>query len=81
MVIERSGLKACLRTGTASRWALQLASEHGIQVSPEALWRHRGTLIIGWLPTWRGRTSHGAIIPIRGDRFVALSGAAAKNMG
>ena len=34
--------------------AAQLAAEHGVQVSPEALWRHRGTLASGGLPTWRG---------------------------
>jgi hypothetical protein len=34
--------------------AARLAAEHGVQVSPEALWRHRGTLISGGLPTWRG---------------------------
>ena len=31
-----------------------LAAEHGVEVSPEALWRHRGTLVSGGLPTWRG---------------------------
>jgi hypothetical protein len=34
--------------------AAKLAAEHGVQVSPEALWRHRGTLVSGGLPTWRG---------------------------
>jgi hypothetical protein len=34
--------------------AMQLASRRGIAVSPEALWRHRGTLLPGGLPTWRG---------------------------
>jgi hypothetical protein len=43
-------LCACASTEAAAR----LAAEHGIQVSPEALWRHRGTLISGGLPTWRG---------------------------
>ncbi len=32
----------------------QLASQHGIQVSPEALWRNRGVLISDGHPTWRG---------------------------
>jgi hypothetical protein len=39
---------------TASEAAAKLAAEHGVQVSPEALWRHRGTLASGGLPTWRG---------------------------
>ena len=34
--------------------AAQLAAEHGIVVTPEALWRHRGTLLSDGLPTWRG---------------------------
>jgi hypothetical protein len=34
--------------------AAQLVAEHGVQVSPEPLWRHRGTLASGGLPTWRG---------------------------
>lgn len=34
--------------------AAKLAAEHGVEVSPEALWRHRGTLVSGGLPTWRG---------------------------
>jgi hypothetical protein len=43
-------LCACASTEAAAR----LAAEHGVQVSPEALWRHRGTLVSGGLPTWRG---------------------------
>jgi hypothetical protein len=34
--------------------AAKLAAEHGVQVTPEALWRHRGMLVSGGLPTWRG---------------------------
>ena len=34
--------------------AAKLAAEHGIALTPEALWRHRGTLVSGGLPTWRG---------------------------
>lgn len=44
------GLRATASTEAAAR----LAAEHGVQVSPEALWRHRGTLVSGGLPTWRG---------------------------
>lgn len=43
-----------LRATESTEAAAQLASEHGVQVSPEALWRHRGTLISGGMPTWRG---------------------------
>lgn len=34
--------------------ASDLARQHGIEVSPAALWRHRGTLASGGQPTWRG---------------------------
>jgi hypothetical protein len=34
--------------------AARLAADRGVPVTPEALWRHRGTLISGGLPTWRG---------------------------
>ena len=34
--------------------AARLAAEHGIPVAPEALWRHRGMLVSGGLPSWRG---------------------------
>ena len=43
-----------LRATKSTEAAAQLASKHGVQVSPEALWRHRGTLISGGMPTWRG---------------------------
>ena len=43
-----------LRATASTEAAAQLAADHGLQVSPEALWRHRGTLASGGLPTWRG---------------------------
>ncbi|SBO44436.1 Nif11-like leader peptide family natural product precursor [Cyanobium sp. NIES-981] len=43
-----------LRTTDTTEAAARLAAEHGIHVTPEALWRHRGTLESGGLPTWRG---------------------------
>lgn len=43
-----------LRATESTEAAARLAAEHGITVSPEALWRHRGTLVSGGLPTWRG---------------------------
>ena len=49
-----SAFAQALRATASTEAATQLASEHGVQVSPEALWRHRGTLISGGLPTWRG---------------------------
>jgi hypothetical protein len=43
-----------LRATASTEAAAQLASERDVQVTPEALWRHRGTLVCGGLPTWRG---------------------------
>ncbi len=43
-----------LRATESTEAAARLAAEQGIAVSPEALWRHRGTLVSGGLPTWRG---------------------------
>jgi hypothetical protein len=31
-----------------------MVCEHRLDVTPEALWRNRGTLISGGRPTWRG---------------------------
>ena len=39
---------------TESTAAARLAAEHGVSVTPEAFWRHRGTLVSGGLPSWRG---------------------------
>lgn len=44
---------ALRRCGTTHE-AAALAERYGISVSPEALWRHRGTLVPGGMPTWRG---------------------------
>jgi len=43
-------LKACASTQEAAH----VARRRGIRVSPEALWRHRGALLAGGVPTWRG---------------------------
>jgi hypothetical protein len=44
---------ALMATGS-TEGAVLVAQRHGIALSPEALWRHRGTLMTGGLPTWRG---------------------------
>ena len=49
-----SAFARALRHAPSTEAAAHLAAEHGVQVSPEALWRHRGTLVSGGLPTWRG---------------------------
>ncbi|MFN6339732.1 MAG: Nif11-like leader peptide family natural product precursor [Cyanobacteriota bacterium] len=43
-----------LRATESTDAAVRLAAEHGIAVTQEALWRHRGTLVSGGMPTWRG---------------------------
>ena len=43
-----------LRTSDSPQAAADLALQHGIEVTPAALWRHRGTLARGGQPTWRG---------------------------
>ncbi len=43
-----------LRSTSSTEDAVQLAQAHGIVVSPEALWRQRGTLTEVGMPTWRG---------------------------
>ncbi len=43
-----------LQATTSTAAAARVAAAHGIPVMPEALWRHRGTLVSGGLPTWRG---------------------------
>lgn len=53
-LLERDAAFAQALGATASTEAgAKLAAEHGIVVTPEALWRHRGTLVSGGLPTWR----------------------------
>lgn len=45
---------AALRTSDSPQKAADLAHHHGIDVSAAALWRQRGTLAHGGVPTWRG---------------------------
>ena len=54
-LLERDTAFAQALSATAStEAAVKLAAEHGVVVTPEALWRHRGTLLSDGLPTWRG---------------------------
>ncbi|MCP9917860.1 hypothetical protein [Cyanobium sp. ATX 6F1] len=45
---------AALRQSHSTEEAAKLAHSHGITIKPEVLWRHRGTLLSGGLPTWPG---------------------------
>lgn len=54
-MLERdSAFAEALRGTSSTDAASKLAAEHGIALTPEALWRNRGTLVKGGLPTWRG---------------------------
>jgi hypothetical protein len=43
-----------LRRIETTEQAAELIHQRGLEVTPEALWRHRGTLVEGGRPTWRG---------------------------
>lgn len=45
---------AALLATKSTQETVELAQAKGITVTPEALWRNRGTLMSGGLPTWRG---------------------------
>lgn len=45
---------AALRSADSTEQAAELVRHHGLRLTPEALWRHRGTLVQGGRPTWRG---------------------------
>ncbi len=45
--------EALRRIGTTEE-AAELIHQHGLELTPEALWRNRGSLMDGGSPTWRG---------------------------
>ncbi len=54
LVVRDPAFEAAFRGSDTTQEAAALAHGHGIDVSAEALWRHRGMLAHGGLPTWRG---------------------------
>lgn len=48
------GFADALRASASTDQARELLLDYGINISPEALWRHRGVLLKGGNPTWRG---------------------------
>jgi len=54
MAESNPAFATALRSTSTTEAAAQLAQAHGILVSPEALWRQRGTLTEAGMPTWRG---------------------------
>lgn len=51
---EDPAFARALRHTASTQEAARLARRHGIEVSPEALWRNRGMLTSEGKPTWRG---------------------------
>jgi hypothetical protein len=54
MAESNPAFATALRSTSTTEAAALLAQAHGIVVSPEALWRQRGTLTEAGMPTWRG---------------------------
>lgn len=49
-----SAFAQAMRASGSTEEAVRLAADHGIAVSAEAIWRNRGTLLSGGIPTWPG---------------------------
>ena len=54
LLITQPEFGALLRTLRSTEEARLALLEHGIEISNEALWRHRGLLMKDGQPTWRG---------------------------
>jgi cobalamin biosynthesis protein CbiD len=51
---EQPDFAEVLRTASSTEDVRQELQKHGIEISSEALWRHRGSLLKDGQPTWRG---------------------------
>ena len=54
LLIEQPGFAQVLRTASSTEDVRNELQKHGIEISSEALWRHRGSLLKDGQPTWRG---------------------------
>jgi hypothetical protein len=54
MVDSNPSFAEALRNIRTTEEAAELIHQHGLELTPETLWRHRGTLMDGGRPTWRG---------------------------
>jgi hypothetical protein len=54
LVHDQPDVAAVLRSTTSTDGARKVLLDHGIEISTDALWRHRGSLFKGGQPTWRG---------------------------
>ena len=54
LVQQDPAFAEALRATNTTEDAAHLAARHGIAITPETLWRNRGTLVSGGKPTWPG---------------------------
>jgi len=54
LLLSDPSFAEAFRSTDSTETASKLAAEQGVVVTPEALWRNRGTLVSGGFPTWRG---------------------------
>lgn len=54
LVEDQPGFADVLRSALTTDDARRALLEHGIEITSEALWRHRGSLLKDGHPTWRG---------------------------
>lgn len=54
LVEDQPGFADVLRSAPTTDDARRALLEHGIEITSEALWRHRGSLLKDGHPTWRG---------------------------
>lgn len=54
LVHDQPDVAAVLRSTTSTDGARKVLLSHGIEISNDALWRHRGSLFKDGQPTWRG---------------------------
>ena len=54
LAIDQPNTADALRASESTDEARNVLHSHGIKITSEALWRHRGVLLSGGQPTWRG---------------------------
>jgi len=54
LALEQPDVADALRAAASTDEARHVLLAHGITISNEALWRHRGSLLKEGQPTWRG---------------------------
>lgn len=54
LLLEQPKLADVLRAASSTEEVRNELRKHGIEISAEALWRHRGSLLQDGQPTWRG---------------------------